>query len=162
MVAMTGGRGAAFAAGPGFDRLGPPPFREASNREPADAVKALLAAGANPNVKAPDGSTPLHQAVAARQVPIIRALVEAGAQLDATNKDNLTPLQLAEKPEPPPPPGNNTDSRTYRPKRNTREEVIAALRELMGLGPNDPTPTPPPAPETAKPDADKTSASGTP
>ena len=49
------------------------------------------------------------------------------------NKDNLTPLLLAEKPEPPPPPGNNTDSRTYRPKRNTRDEVIAALREAMGL-----------------------------
>ena len=29
MVAMNGGRGAAFAAGPGFDRLGAPPFREA-------------------------------------------------------------------------------------------------------------------------------------
>jgi uncharacterized protein len=150
MVAMTGGRGAAFAAGPGFERLGPPPFREPSNRAPADAVQALLAAGANPNAKAPDGATPLHQAVQARQVPIIRALVAAGAKLDATNKDNLTPLLLAEKPEPPPPPGNNTDSRTYRPKRDTREDVIAALRELMGLGPNDPAPVPPPPPADEK------------
>ena len=144
MISITGGRGAAFAAGPGFERLGPPPFREASNREPVEAIKVLLAAGANPNAKTPDGSSPLHQAVTARQVPIIRELVAAGAKLDATNKDNLTPLQLAEKPEPPPPPGNNTDSRVYRPKRNTREEVIAAVRELMGLGPNDPTPVPPP------------------
>ena len=55
MVAMVGGRGAAFAAGPGFERLGPPPFREASNREPLEALKVLLAAGANPNAKAPDG-----------------------------------------------------------------------------------------------------------
>jgi len=155
MLAMVGGRGAAFAAGPGFDRLGPPPFREESNREPADAVKVLLAAGANPNAKAPDGSTPLHQAVAARQVAIIRALVGAGARLDAVNQDNLTPLQLAEKPEPPPPPGNNTDARTWRPKRDTREEVIAAVRELMGLGPNDPTPQPPPAPSKEKADTDK-------
>jgi ankyrin repeat protein len=46
----------------------------------------LLAAGADPNVKAPDSSTPLHQAVQARQVEIIRALVAAGAKLDATNK----------------------------------------------------------------------------
>jgi ankyrin repeat protein len=150
LVAINGGRGAAFAAGPGFERLGPPPFREASNREPVEAVKVLLAAGADPNVKAPDGSTPLHQAVTARQVPIIRALVAGGAKLDAVNKDNLTPLQLAEKPEPPPPPGNNTDSRAYRPKRNTREEVIAAVRELMGLGPNDPTPLPPPVAEDKK------------
>ena len=155
VVAINGGRGAAFAAGPGFERLGPPPFRETSNREPAEAIKVLLAAGANPNIKMPDGSTPLHQAVTARQVPIVRELVAAGARLDAVNKDNLTPLQLAEKPEPPPPPGNNTDSRAYRPKRNTREEVIAAVRELMGLGPNDPTPVPPPVAKDEQKSDDK-------
>jgi uncharacterized protein len=150
MVAMNGGRGAPFAAGPGFERLGPPPFREASNRQAADAVKVLLDAGANPNVATPDGSTALHQAVQARQVPIIRSLVAAGAKLDAVNKDNLTPLLLAEKPEPPPPPGNNTDSRAWRPARNSREEVIAAVRELMNLGPNDPAPVPPPKPVDPK------------
>jgi ankyrin repeat protein len=155
MVTINGGRGAAFSAGPGFDRLGPPPFRETSNREPVEAVKVLLAAGANPNAAAPDGSTPLHQAVTARQIPIIRALVAAGAKLDAVNKDNLTPLQVAEKPEPPPPAGNNTDSRTYRPKRDSREDVIAAVRELMGLGPNDPTPVPPPKPEDPNKKADE-------
>jgi ankyrin repeat protein len=150
MVAMTGGRGAAFAAGPGFERLGPPPFREASNREPLEAIKVLIAAGANANAKAPDGATLLHQAVQARQVGIIRELVAAGARLDAVNKDNLTPLLLAEKPEPPPPPGNNTDSRAWRPKRDTREDVIAVLRELMGLGPNDPAPVPPALPPAEK------------
>jgi ankyrin repeat protein len=149
MAAMTGGRGAAFAAGPGFDRLGPPPFREASTREPLEALKVLLAAGANPNAKAPDGATLLHQAVQARQVAIIRTLVDAGAKLDAVNKDNLTPLQLAEKPPPPPVPGNNNDPNTYRRKQDSREDVIAALRELMKLGPNDPTPVPPPAPPAA-------------
>ena len=80
MVAMVGGRGAPFAAGPGFSRPGAPPFREAASREPAEAVKVLLAAGANPNAKAPDGSTPLHQAVTARQVAIIRELAGAGGQ----------------------------------------------------------------------------------
>jgi uncharacterized protein len=162
MVAMNGGRGAAFAAGPGFDRLSAPPFREASNREPYEAIKVLLAAGANPNVKAPDGATLLHQAVAARQVPIIEALIKAGAKLDAVNKDNLTPLLLAEKPEPPPPPGNNMDARTYRPKRNTREEVIAALRTAMGLKADDPAPQPPPLPasEQKKNDEKKVSDDG--
>jgi len=152
MVAMVGGRGAPFAAGPGFERLGAPPFREESNRSPLDAVKTLLAAGADPNVKAPDGSTPLHQAVAARQVGIIRALVGAGAKLDAVNRQNLTPLLLAEKPEPPPPPGNNTDARAWKPKQDSRTDVIAALRELMHLGPNDPAPVPPPAATPPKAD----------
>ena len=151
MVAINGGRGAGLAAGPGFERLGAPPFREASNREPLDAVKVLLDAGANPNAKAPDGSTPLHMAVTAKQVPIIKALVAAGAKLDAVNRDNQTPLLLAEKPAPPPPPGNNNDPTRYRPKQNTREETIAAVRELMGLGPNDPAPQPPPLPPDQQP-----------
>jgi ankyrin repeat protein len=133
MVTLVGGRGAAFGGGPGFNRTGPPPFREAADRSPLNAVTTLLAAGADPNAKAPDGSTPLHQAVAARQVPIIRALVAGGAKLDAVNKDDLTPLQLAEKP--PGGPGNaaNMDQDAYQPPRNTREEVIAALRDLMGV-----------------------------
>ena len=155
MVAMVGGKGANMAGGPGFTRLGPPPFREAGNREPLDAVKVLLAAGADPNAKAPDGSTPLHQAVAAKQVPIIRSLVEAGASLDAVNKDNLTPLLLAEKPEKKPEGGNNNDPNTYKPPQNTREEVIAALRELMKLGPDDPAPQPPPLPPSAEPKKDE-------
>jgi ankyrin repeat protein len=151
MVSMTGGRGAAFAAGPGFERLGAPPFREASVRDPHEAIKVLLAAGADPNAKAPDGSTLLHQAVTARQVGIIRSLVAGGAKLDAVNRDNLTPLLLAEKPEPPPPPGNNSDSRAWRPKRDSRQDVIAALRDLMRLGPDDPAPVPPPLPAGEKP-----------
>jgi ankyrin repeat protein len=148
MAALVGGRGASFAAGPGFDRQGPPPFRETSDREPLDAVKVLLDAGADPNVKAPDGSTPLHQAVRAKQVAIIRALVAAGAKLDAVNKENLTPLQVAEGPDPKPTPLEMMmmDPNEYKPKRDTKEAVIAALRELMGLGPNDPTPVPPPLP----------------
>ena len=151
MMALNGGRGAAFAAGPGFDRLGAPPFREESNREPVEAIKVLLAAGADPNAKDPAGASMLHQAVTARQVAVIRELVAKGAKLDAVNKDNLTPLLLAEKPEPPPPPGNNNDPRTYRRARDSREDVIAALRELMKLGPNDPAPVPPPlSPEQQK------------
>jgi ankyrin repeat protein len=147
MVAMSGGRGAPLAGGPGFERIGPPPFREPSNREPLDALELLLEAGADPNVQAPDGSTPLHQAVQARQVAMIRALVAAGASLEATNKDNLTPLQLAEKPEPPA-SATPLDPLVLRPKRDTREQVIAVLRELMTLGPDDPAPVPP-APEPA-------------
>jgi cytohesin len=158
MMALVGGRGAGFAAGPGFERLIAPPFREPGSRDAGDALKVLLQAGANPNAKSNDGATLLHQAVTARRTDIIRALVAAGAKLDAVNKDNLTPLQLAEKPEPPPPPGNNTDSRTWKPRRDSHDEVIATLRELMHLGPNDPTPVPPPAPEQPKKAEETTNA----
>jgi ankyrin repeat protein len=155
MMAMVGGRGAPFAAGPGFDRLIAPPFREPGSRDPGEALKVLLEAGADANAKSAEGATLLHQAVTARRTDMIRALVAAGAKLDAVNKDNVTPLQLAEKPEPPPPPGNNTDSRAWKPRRDSREEVIVTLRELMHLGPNDPTPVPPPPPpgdDQKKPD----------
>jgi hypothetical protein len=154
MMALAGGRGAPFAAGPGFERLIAPPFREASNRDPGEALKVLLEAGANPNAKTADGATLLHQAVTARRTDMIRALAAAGAKFDAVNKDNLTPLLLAEKPEPPPPPGNNNDARSWRPRRDPREEVIATVRELMHLGPNDPAPVPPPLPEPEKKAAD--------
>ena len=150
MMAMAGGRGAAFAAGPGFERLIAPPYREAASRDPGEALKVLLDAGADPNAKTTDGASLLHQAVTARRTDMIRALVTAGAKLDAVNKDNLTPLLLAEKPEPPPPPGNNTDARAWKPRRDSREQLIATLRELMHLGPNDPAPVPPPLPEQQK------------
>jgi len=148
MMAMTGGRGAAFAAGPGFDRIGAPPFREQGTREPVEALKLLLSAGADPNAKAPDGSTLLHQAVSARRTDAIRLLVEKGAKLDAVNKDNLTPLLLAEKPDPPLTAAQmQQDPGVYRPRRDKREDVIATLRELMKLGKDDPAPVPPPLPD---------------
>jgi ankyrin repeat protein len=155
MAALKGGQGAPLAGGPGFTRMGPPQFREPGTRDALEALKVLLAAGANPNAKAADSSTPLHQAVQEQQVAIIRALVAAGAKLDAVNKDNLTPLLLAEKPKAPN-PLDMGDVDAYKPKKDSREEVIAALRELMHLGPNDPAPQPPPAPaKEAKPDAKK-------
>jgi hypothetical protein len=84
-------------------------------------------------------------------VAIIRALVAAGAKLDAVNKDNLTPLLLAEKPKKGPDPADMGDVDAYKQKRDSKEQVIAALRELMHLGPNDPAPQPPPLPPEAKP-----------
>jgi cytohesin len=154
MAAIKGGQGAPIAGGPGFTRIGPPEFREPGGRDPLEALNLLLAAGADPNVKAPDGTTPLHEAVQEQQVPIIRALVAAGGKLDAVNKDNLTPLLLAEKPKKPD-PADMGDLDVYKPKRNSKEEVIAALRELMHLGPNDPAPQPPPLPAAADKKDDK-------
>ena len=103
MVAIKGGQGAPIAGGPGFTRIGPPVFREPGSRDPLEALNLLLAAGADPNAKAADGSTPLHQAVQEEHVGMIRALAAAGGKLDAVNKDNLTPLLLAEAPKKPDP-----------------------------------------------------------
>ena len=144
MAAMKGGNGAPISAGPGFTRIGPPQFREASGRDPLQAMKVLLLAGGDPNAKTPDGSTPLHQAVQLEQVAMIRLLAGYGAKLDAVNKDNLTPLLLAEKPKGVD-PADMGDQDVYKPKHDSKEEVAAALRELMHLGPNDPAPKPPPA-----------------
>lgn len=146
MAAVKGGAGASIAAGPGFNRLGPPPYREPGSRDRLEAINLLLAAGANPNAAAPDGNTPLHLAVQELQVPMIRTLVADGAKLDAVNKDNLTPLLLIEKPKKPDPADMGMDPDAYHPKHNSKEEIIATLRELMHLGPNDPAPQPPPLP----------------
>ncbi len=154
MAAIKGGQGAPIAGGPGFTRIGPPEFREPGSRDPLEAIKLLLAAGADPNAKAADGSTPLHLAVQELQVPMIRALAAAGGKLDAVNKDNLTPLLLAEKPKKPD-PLDMGDQDVYKPKHNSKEEVVAALRELMHLGPNDPAPQPPPLPAAADKKDDK-------
>ncbi len=154
MAVLKGGLGASFAAGPGFDRLGPPPFREPGSRDALEALNLLLAAGANPNAKAPDGSTPLHQAVEEQHVAMIRALVAAGAKLDAVNKDNLTPLLLAEKPKKKDPNAMGDNPEAYHPKKDSRAEVVATLRDLMHLGANDPAPQPPPLPPAADKKAD--------
>jgi hypothetical protein len=132
-----------------------PPYREPGSRDQGEALKLLLDAGADPNAKSSDGASLLHQAVTARRTDMIRALAAKGAKFDAVNKENLTPLQVAEKPEPPPPPGNNTDSRAWKPRRDSRDDVIATVRELMHLGPNDPTPIPPPKPEDEKKKAEE-------
>jgi uncharacterized protein len=149
----SGGMGAPIAGGPGFTRTIPPPFREPGSRNRLDAVKLLLAAGANPNAKAADGSTPLHEAVDEQQVGIIRALAAAGGKLDAVNKDNLTPLLLAEKPKKPS-NADMGDQDVWHYPKDSKEQVVAALRELMHLGPNDPAPQPPPLPAADKKAAD--------
>src|SRR5579862_5166644 len=149
MAAIKGGQGAPIAGGPGFTRIGPPSFREPGSRDPLEALNLLLAAGADANAKAADGSTPLHQAVQEEYVAMIRALAAAGGKLDAVNKDNLTPLLLAEAPKKPD-PSDMGDLDVYKPKRDSKEEVVAALRELMHLGPNDPAPQPPPLPAADK------------
>lgn len=143
LVTMSGGRGPAMTGGPGYIRDGAAPYREPGSRKPEDALALLLESGANPNGKAPDGVTLLHQAAQIGNLEMIRALARAGADLTQTNADGKTALQVVEAPPPagrggaPPPGGGGGRGRA----RATRQEVATLLRELMGLPPGEPVST---------------------
>jgi len=144
LAAMNGGKGVPLSAGPGFVREGPPPFREVSNRNPVDAMRVLLEAGADPDALTPErnkgrldgidfvfgGETALHDAVRTRRVDVIRLLAEHGATLDMPDRNGMTPLDLAENPLPDDPvdPFGNSDG-IYGDA--TDAEVAALLRELI-------------------------------
>ena len=89
MVAMTGGRGPAMTGGPAYIRDGAAPYREPGSRKPEDAFAVLLAAGANPNAKAPDGNSLLHQAARAGNLEMIRALATAKVDFDSEEQRRL-------------------------------------------------------------------------
>jgi len=128
LAAINGGKGVPLSAGPGYSRVGPPPFRELSNREPAAAARLLIASGANVNAIGPDGATALHKAVDLRNLDTLRALTEGGADLKIKNGDGLTALQLAEKLKPYDPTAN-----PFGPQKGkdgaAPEEVVALLRD---------------------------------
>jgi ankyrin repeat protein len=128
LVAITGGKGVPLSAGPGYSRVGPPPFRELSNRTPADAVRVLIASGANVNALGPDGATALHKAVDLRNIDTLRALTEGGADLKVKNGDGLTALDLALKLPP-----DDPNASPFGPQKNKEAappaQVVALLRD---------------------------------
>jgi ankyrin repeat protein len=98
MVAINGGKGLLMDGGPGDIRentIGV--FREPGNRNPADAVRLLLEAGANPNAKNPAGDSALHIAAHDGRLEPMRALVGGGASVTLRNAKGLTALELVEK-----------------------------------------------------------------
>jgi len=101
MVALNGGKGQLMDGGPGDIREGKiGVFREPGNRTPADAVRLLLEAGANPDALSSKGDSALHIAAHDGRLEPIRELVAGGASTSLRNKDGLTALQLVEKMEP--------------------------------------------------------------
>ena len=101
MVAVNGGKGLLMAGGPGDIReskIGI--FREPGNRTPADAVRLLLEAGANPNAVNPKGDTALHIAAHDGKLEPLRELVAGGADVNARNAAGQTALELVESMEP--------------------------------------------------------------
>ena len=142
MAAMNGGRGPAMTGGPAYIRDGAAPFREAGSRKPEEAFALLLAAGANPNAKAPDGTTLLHQAARAGSLEMIRALGAAKVDFTQKNADGFTALDVTEGRQPAAgaggraggaPPGGRGGG------RGNQQDVAKLLRELMGLPPAAPS-----------------------
>lgn len=126
MVAIKGGKGVGVAGGPNDLRYGKPDFREAGDRDPFEAVKLLLDAGADVNAVGLIQETALHIAIDALHPGIVRALVENGADLYAENKEGLNALELAEAKEAPEPrPGFY-----FEPPLAQPEEMVALLLEL--------------------------------
>lgn len=60
-----------------------------------DVFSALLAAGADVNLKSNDGVTPLHEAARSGNSFIIQALLKAGAAVNEKDNDNRSPLCYA-------------------------------------------------------------------
>ena len=58
-------------------------------------IKALIEQGANPDARAPDGSTPLHTAARHGQSGAVAELLLADVAPNARNDDGTTPLHLA-------------------------------------------------------------------
>jgi ankyrin repeat protein len=101
MAALNGGKGQLMDGGPGDIREGKVGvWREPGNREPADAVRVLLEAGAHPDARSSKGDSALHIAAHDGRLEPIRELVAHGASVELRNKDGLTALQLVEKMEP--------------------------------------------------------------
>jgi ankyrin repeat protein len=59
------------------------------------SMKLLLQAGADPNVKNPQGETPLWNAAALGNSSAIAMLLKAGAEVDSLDKNKCTPLWIA-------------------------------------------------------------------
>lgn len=157
MVAMTGGRGPGMTGGPAYIREGAAPYREPGSRKPEDAFAVLVAGGANPNAKGPDGNSLLHLTARAGNLEMIRALANAKVDFNQKNNDGFTALDVAEGKQPaggarggargrggPPPGGRGRGGRGA-----SQQDVATLLRELMGLPAPSAGEGPPAAPAPA-------------
>src|SRR5690606_29517038 len=110
-----------------------PPFREVSNREPIDAVKLLLEAGADPNAATPAGDSALHLAATDGKLDIVQALAEGGADLAMENGAGKTALEIVEN-QPPREPPPLAGALAGVEQGAQPAEVAALLRDLMRGG----------------------------
>ncbi len=77
--------------------LGASPLHYAAMNGDSGPLKALLAAGANPNGRDTDGRTPLHMAAFATRRDAVMLLLQAGADPQLKTNDGRDVLSLARK-----------------------------------------------------------------
>jgi ankyrin repeat protein len=93
----------------------------AAGKGHAELVELLIAKGADVNVKDNEGFMPLHAAVGAGKPKIVEMLLKSGADAEATFR-GITPLAVAE--------------------RKGNEEIMAMLKDAMGIVEPPPLPEP--------------------
>lgn len=75
---------------------GDTPLKVAVVRQDVDAIRDLLAVGADPNVPGEDDYTPLHHAAGGESQEIVRLLLEHGASTSRVDIYGHTPLHYAD------------------------------------------------------------------
>jgi ankyrin repeat protein len=71
------------------------PIMRAAGDGREDLIAALLAIGADPNIRGGEERTALQYATHANDIASVRALLRAGAKIDAVDDEQLSPLVMA-------------------------------------------------------------------
>ena len=95
VVALVFALGVATGTVPAAANVDDQPLIDAARAENADAVRTLLADGADVNARQPDGATALHWAAYRDDHEVAAILLEADADVRAANELGATPLWLA-------------------------------------------------------------------
>lgn len=72
-------------------------FDDIVDKNAAAMVELLIARGADVNARNQFGWTPLHDAVAGKNLHVVKILLAHGAAADVSDQDGVTPLALAEQ-----------------------------------------------------------------
>lgn len=71
-----------------------PPLIVAAEKGAAEVIDLLVAAGADPNVEMPDGTTIIHAAITSDRVAAVAAALRARPEVDVQKDDGNTPLHM--------------------------------------------------------------------
>ena len=75
-----------------YDKPTKPPLIVAAEKGAADVIELLVAAGADPKVEMPDGTTIIHAAIASDRLNAVAAALRALPDVNVQDKNGNTPL----------------------------------------------------------------------